>query len=150
MVIGIDPHKGSHTAAALDKAEAVLGELRVRSGAAHLCDLRGACLLETTESHDAGLTRVDAELGQDGHERRAEGWNASGDSQIYYTMRSPSSPKHEWRSRPAGPRLRSLRHPASRHSSVHFCVSRNNGGDAAIARLHLTIFALPETLGDNS
>jgi len=73
VVIGIDPHKGSHTAAALDKAEAVLGELRVRSGAAHLCDLRGACLLETTESHDAGLTRVDAELGQDGQERRAEG-----------------------------------------------------------------------------
>jgi hypothetical protein len=36
VVIGIDPHKGSHTAAALNEAEAVLGELRVRSGAAQL------------------------------------------------------------------------------------------------------------------
>jgi transposase len=36
VVIGIDPHKGSHTAAALSEAEAVLGELRVRSGAAQL------------------------------------------------------------------------------------------------------------------
>jgi len=36
VVIGIDPHKGSHTAAALNEAEAVLGEMRVRSGAAQL------------------------------------------------------------------------------------------------------------------
>ena len=36
VMIGIDPHKGSHTAAALNEAEAVLGELRVRSGPAQL------------------------------------------------------------------------------------------------------------------
>jgi hypothetical protein len=28
-VIGIDPHRGSHTAAVLDQAEELLGELRV-------------------------------------------------------------------------------------------------------------------------
>ena len=31
VVIGVDPHKGSHTAVAVDQAEKVLGELRVRS-----------------------------------------------------------------------------------------------------------------------
>ena len=31
VTIGIDPHKGSHTAVALDEREAVLGQLRVRS-----------------------------------------------------------------------------------------------------------------------
>ncbi len=31
VMIGIDPHKGSHTAVALDEAERPLGELRVRS-----------------------------------------------------------------------------------------------------------------------
>ena len=36
VMIGIDPHKGSHTAAAVSGAEAVLGELRVRSGSAQL------------------------------------------------------------------------------------------------------------------
>jgi hypothetical protein len=36
VVIGIDPHKGSHTTAALNEAEAVLGELPVRSGATQL------------------------------------------------------------------------------------------------------------------
>jgi transposase len=35
-MIGIDPHKGSHTAAAIDEAETALGELRVRSGATQL------------------------------------------------------------------------------------------------------------------
>jgi transposase len=35
-MIGIDPHKGSHTAAALDETEGLLGGLRVRSGAAQL------------------------------------------------------------------------------------------------------------------
>ncbi len=33
VVIGVDPHKGSHTAVAIDQAEKVLGELRVRSTA---------------------------------------------------------------------------------------------------------------------
>ena len=33
VMIGIDPHKASHTAAAIDKTEKVLGELTVRSGA---------------------------------------------------------------------------------------------------------------------
>jgi hypothetical protein len=29
FIIGIDPHKGSHTAAVLDRTETVIGELRV-------------------------------------------------------------------------------------------------------------------------
>ena len=33
VMIGVDPHKGSHTATAIDASEVVLGELRVRSGA---------------------------------------------------------------------------------------------------------------------
>jgi transposase len=33
VMIGVDPHKGSHTAVAIDAAEAPLGELRVRSSA---------------------------------------------------------------------------------------------------------------------
>lgn len=32
VMIGVDPHKGSHTAVAVDQAERSLGELRVRSG----------------------------------------------------------------------------------------------------------------------
>src|SRR3954447_3814893 len=32
FVIGIDPHKGSHSAAVLDEAEQLVGELRVRAG----------------------------------------------------------------------------------------------------------------------
>ena len=32
FVIGIDPHKGSHSAAVLDEAEELVGELRVRAG----------------------------------------------------------------------------------------------------------------------
>jgi transposase len=32
VIIGIDPHKGSHTAVAIDAAEAQLGKLRVRAG----------------------------------------------------------------------------------------------------------------------
>ena len=33
VMIGIDPHKASHTAVALDESEQLLGELRVRSAA---------------------------------------------------------------------------------------------------------------------
>ena len=33
VMIGVDPHKGSHTAVALDEHEEPLGELRVRSAA---------------------------------------------------------------------------------------------------------------------
>jgi hypothetical protein len=33
VMIGVDPHKGSHTAVALDGNEDELGELRVRSAA---------------------------------------------------------------------------------------------------------------------
>ena len=36
VMIGVDPHKGSHTATAIDATEAVLGELRVRSGAGQI------------------------------------------------------------------------------------------------------------------
>jgi hypothetical protein len=31
VMIGVDPHKGSHTAVAIDQAEVVVGQLRVRS-----------------------------------------------------------------------------------------------------------------------
>lgn len=31
VMIGVDPHKGSHTAVAIDAAEESLGELRVRA-----------------------------------------------------------------------------------------------------------------------
>ena len=36
VMIGVDPHKGSHTAVALDEREEPLGELRVRTGAKQL------------------------------------------------------------------------------------------------------------------
>jgi transposase len=36
VMIGVDPHKGSHTAAALSAAEEQLGELRVRASAGQL------------------------------------------------------------------------------------------------------------------
>jgi transposase len=36
VMIGVDPHKGSHTAVALDEVEQLLGELRVRSAANQL------------------------------------------------------------------------------------------------------------------
>lgn len=39
VTIGIDPHKGSHTAVALDGREDVLGQLRVRSGPDQLARL---------------------------------------------------------------------------------------------------------------
>jgi hypothetical protein len=32
VMIGIDPHKASHTAAAIDESERVLAKIRVRSG----------------------------------------------------------------------------------------------------------------------
>ncbi len=34
VMIGVDPHKASHTAVAIDAAEVVLGELRIRASAA--------------------------------------------------------------------------------------------------------------------
>jgi transposase len=34
VILGVDPHKGSHTVVAVDQAEVVLGQLRVRAGAA--------------------------------------------------------------------------------------------------------------------
>ena len=34
VIIGIDPHKGSHTAVALDAAEKKLGQLRVKAAPA--------------------------------------------------------------------------------------------------------------------
>jgi transposase len=40
VIIGIDPHKGSHTAVAVDATEAVLGELRVRASAKQVDQLR--------------------------------------------------------------------------------------------------------------
>jgi hypothetical protein len=36
VMIGVDPHKGSHTAVAIGLAEEPLGELRVRSSASGL------------------------------------------------------------------------------------------------------------------
>jgi len=38
-MIGIDPHKGSHTAAAIDETETALGELRIRAGSTQLKQL---------------------------------------------------------------------------------------------------------------
>jgi hypothetical protein len=35
VMIGVDPHKGSHTAVAIGAAEEPLGELRVCASAAH-------------------------------------------------------------------------------------------------------------------
>ena len=34
VMIGVDPHKGSHTAVAIGQAEMALGEVRVRAAAA--------------------------------------------------------------------------------------------------------------------
>jgi transposase len=39
VMIGVDPHKGSHTAVAVDRSERSLGELRVRSGPAQIVKL---------------------------------------------------------------------------------------------------------------
>jgi transposase len=39
VMIGVDPHKASHTAVAIDRAENVLGELRVRSSADQVAQL---------------------------------------------------------------------------------------------------------------
>src|SRR6266568_4513772 len=41
VMIGIDPHKGSHTAVAISVAEEPLGELRVRAGADQAGTLAG-------------------------------------------------------------------------------------------------------------
>ena len=40
VIIGIDPHKGSHTAVAVDRAENKLGQLRVRATPAQVDQLR--------------------------------------------------------------------------------------------------------------
>ena len=39
VALGVDPHKGSHTAVVLDEHETVLGQLRVRSGPEQLARL---------------------------------------------------------------------------------------------------------------
>jgi len=36
VMIGVDPHKGSHTAVVIDQAEMVLGEVRVRASVAQV------------------------------------------------------------------------------------------------------------------
>jgi hypothetical protein len=36
VMIGVDPHKGSHTAVVIDQAEVALGEIRVRASAAQV------------------------------------------------------------------------------------------------------------------
>jgi transposase len=40
VMIGIDPHKGSHTAVALDARERVLGQVRVRASVTQIGELR--------------------------------------------------------------------------------------------------------------
>jgi transposase len=40
VIIGIDPHKGSHTAVALDRAENKLGQLRLRAAPGQMDQLR--------------------------------------------------------------------------------------------------------------
>ena len=81
VTIGIDPHKGSHTAVALDEHESVLGQLRVRSGPEQLARLaewakawperswalwhvvgtrlKGGALASGSESHLPWLTLVE-------------------------------------------------------------------------------------------
>jgi transposase len=41
VIIGVDPHKGSHTAVAVDRTEGCVGELRVRSGPGQVAGLLG-------------------------------------------------------------------------------------------------------------
>ena len=41
VMIGVDPHKGSHTAVAVDGTEGPVGEVRVRSGPAQVDRLLG-------------------------------------------------------------------------------------------------------------
>ena len=41
VMIGVDPHKGSHTAVVISPAEEPLGELRVRACAAQAGELEG-------------------------------------------------------------------------------------------------------------
>ena len=48
VVIGVDPHKGSHTAVAVDRDEKELGELKVRSSKKQ-CDV----LLDWADRFDA-------------------------------------------------------------------------------------------------
>ena len=40
VMIGVDPHKGSHTAVALDQHEKLLGQLRVRASSAQVENLQ--------------------------------------------------------------------------------------------------------------
>jgi transposase len=57
VMIGVDPHKGSHTATAIDATETVLGELRVRSGAGQVERLlvwAGSCAERTWAVEGAG------------------------------------------------------------------------------------------------
>jgi len=45
VMIGVDPHKGSHTAVAIGAAEEVLGQVRVRASASqarHRCHRGGS------------------------------------------------------------------------------------------------------------
>jgi transposase len=39
VMIGVDPHKGSHTAVVIDQAEMALGEVRVRASASQVQQL---------------------------------------------------------------------------------------------------------------
>ena len=39
VMIGVDPHKGSHTAVALDQDEKMLGQIRVRASSAQVTNL---------------------------------------------------------------------------------------------------------------
>jgi transposase len=41
VMIGVDPHKGSHTAVALDEHERMLGQIRVRASSAQVENLQG-------------------------------------------------------------------------------------------------------------
>ena len=45
-MIGIDPHKASHTAVAIDEAEDELSSVRVRATRRQVAQLRGAKLFE--------------------------------------------------------------------------------------------------------
>ena len=69
VMIGIDPHKGSHTAVAVDTSEHSLAELRVRSGPKQLDRLLGwaerfperPCEPQQCQTGEAGQVHPDAE-----------------------------------------------------------------------------------------
>ena len=71
VMIGIDPHKGSHTAVALDDSEQPLGELRVRSAAGQVERLvQWATPFDGADVGDRGCWRARLSVGPAARRRR--------------------------------------------------------------------------------